>query len=188
MPTENKGEKSPYVCPVIMGYPWWCGTSSPPGEHFSVGFETPVFHWFSKQDRKRQICRYAVEHCGATKRQAEAAYRQAETAILSFRHQLVEEGKRVIADTGKAGGFAVVLAGRPYHTDPLINHDLSGMFTRRGIPVLTVDSLPGLEKADLRRSRVEITNDFHARMLSGAMVTAEQPCLEYADRQLWLRP
>ena len=146
-----------------------------------MGFETPVFHWFSKQDRKRQICRYAVEHCGATKRQAEAAYRQAETAILSFRHQLVEEGKRVIADTGKAGGFAVVLAGRPYHTDPLVNHDLSGMFTRRGIPVLTVDSLPGLEKADLRRSRVEITNDFHARMLSGAMVTAEQPCLEYVQ-------
>ncbi|CAN4022580.1 DUF6809 domain-containing protein, partial [Dysosmobacter welbionis] len=51
----------------------------------------------------------------------------------------------------------------------------------RGIPVLTVDSLPGLEKADLRRSRVEITNDFHARMLSGAMVTAEQPCLEYVQ-------
>ena len=95
--------------------------------------------------------------------------------------KLVEEGKRVIADTGKAGGFAVVLAGRPYHTDPLVNHDLSGMFTRRGIPVLTVDSLPGLEKADLRRSRVEITNDFHARMLSGAMVTAEQPCLEYVQ-------
>ena len=181
MPTENKGEKSPYVCPVIMGYSMVVRNFQSPGEHFSVGFETPVFHWFSKQDRKRQICRYAVEHCGATKRQAEAAYRQAETAILSFRHQLVEEGKRVIADTGKAGGFAVVLAGRPYHTDPLINHDLSGMFTRRGIPVLTVDSLPGLEKADLRRSRVEITNDFHARMLSGAMVTAEQPCLEYVQ-------
>lgn len=47
--------------------------------------------------------------------------------------------------------------------------------------MLTVDSLPGLEKADLRRSRVEITNDFHARMLSGAMVTAEQPCLEYVQ-------
>ncbi|CAN4026622.1 Sporulation integral membrane protein YtvI, partial [Dysosmobacter welbionis] len=133
MPTENKGEKSPYVCPVIMGYSMVVRNFQSPGEHFSVGFETPVFHWFSKQDRKRQICRYAVEHCGATKRQAEAAYRQAETAILSFRHQLVEEGKRVIADTGKAGGFAVVLAGRPYHTDPLINHDLSGMFTRRGI-------------------------------------------------------
>ena len=93
MPTENKGEKSPYVCPVIMGYSMVVRNFQSPGEHFSVGFETPVFHWFSKQDRKRQICRYAVEHCGATKRQAEAAYRQAETAILSFRHQLVEEGK-----------------------------------------------------------------------------------------------
>ena len=55
------------------------------------------------------------------------------------------------------------------------------MFTRRGIPVLTVDSLPGLETADLRKSRVEITNDFHARMLSGAMVTAEKACLEYVQ-------
>ena len=75
----------------------------------------------------------------------------------------------------------MVLAGRPYHTDPLINHDLSRMFTRRGIPVLTVDSLPGLADADLRKSRVEITNDFHARMLSGAMVTAETACLEYVQ-------
>ena len=70
MPTENKGEKSPYVCPVIMGYSMVVRNFQSPGEHFSVGFETPVFHWFSKQDRKRQICRYAVEHCGATKRQA----------------------------------------------------------------------------------------------------------------------
>ena len=68
-----------------------------------------------------------------------------------------------------------------YHTDPLINHDLARMFTRRGIPVLTVDSLPGLDRADLHQSRVEITNDFHARMLSGAMVTAAYPSLEYVQ-------
>ena len=65
MPTENKGEKSPYVCPVIMGYSMVVRNFQSPGEHFSVGFETPVFHWFSKQDRKRQICRYAVEHKAA---------------------------------------------------------------------------------------------------------------------------
>ena len=181
MPPENKREKSPYVCPVIMGYSMVVRNFQSPERHFPVRFETPVFHWFSEKDRKRQICQYAVDQCGATKRQAEAAYRQAETAIRSFRRQMVEAGKQVIADTGKAGGFAVVLAGRPYHTDPLINHDLSRMFTRRGIPVLTVDSLPGLENADLRKSRVEITNDFHARMLSGAMVTAEQPGLEYVQ-------
>ena len=181
MPTENKGEKSPYVCPVIMGYSMVVRNFQSPEDHFPVSFETPVFHWFTEQDRRRQICRYAAEHCGATREQAEEAYRQGAAAISSFRRTLTEAGEAVIAETEKAGGFAVVLAGRPYHTDPLINHDLSRMFTRRGIPVLTVDSLPGLEAADLRKSRVEITNDFHARMLSGAMVTAEKACLEYVQ-------
>ena len=181
MPTENQGEKSPYVCPVIMGYSMVVRNFQDPEEHFSVAFETPVFHWFTQQDRKRQICQYAMEHCGATKGQAEEAYRQGAAVIEAFRRRLVEEGERVIAQTQKDGGFAVVLAGRPYHTDPLINHDLSRMFTRRGIPVLTVDSLPGLSEADLHQSRVEITNDFHARMLSGAMVTAQQPALEYVQ-------
>ena len=181
MPTENKGEKSLYVCPVIMGYSMVVRNFQSPEDHFPVSFETPVFHWFTEQDRRRQICRYAVEHCGATREQAEEAYRQGAAAISSFRRTLTEAGEAVIAETEKAGGFAVVLAGRPYHTDPLINHDLSRMFTRRGIPVLTVDSLPGLADADLRKSRVEITNDFHARMLSGAMVTAEKACLEYVQ-------
>ena len=181
MPTENQREKSPYVCPVIMGYSMVVRNFQDPEEHFSVAFETPVFHWFTQQDRKRQICQYAMEHCGATKGQAEEAYRQGAAVIEEFRRRLVEEGKQVIAQTNKDGGFAVVLAGRPYHTDPLINHDLSRMFTRRGIPVLTVDSLPGLSEADLHQSRVEITNDFHARMLSGAMVTAQQPALEYVQ-------
>lgn len=181
MPTENQGEKSPYVCPVIMGYSMVVRNFQDPEEHFSVAFETPVFHWFTQQDRKRQICQYAMEHCGATKGQAEEAYRQGAAVIEAFRRRLVEEGERVIAQTQKDGGFAVVLAGRPYHTDPLINHDLSRMFTRRGIPVLTVDGLPGLSEADLHQSRVEITNDFHARMLSGAMVTAQQPALEYVQ-------
>ena len=181
MPTENQKEKSPYVCPVIMGYSMVVRNFQDPEEHFSVAFETPVFHWFTEQDRKRQICQYAMEHCGATKRQAEEAFRQGAAVIEAFRRRLVEEGTQVIAQTHKNGGFAVVLAGRPYHTDPLINHDLSRMFTRRGIPVLTVDSLPGLPEADLHQSRVEITNDFHARMLSGTMVTAQQPALEYVQ-------
>ena len=181
MPTEPKGEKSPYVCPVIMGYSMVVRNFQDPEGRFPVRFETPVFHWFTEKDRRRQICQYAVDHCGATKRQAQQAYHQAETAILSFRRQLTEAGEKIIAETEKSGGFAVVLAGRPYHTDPLVNHDLSRMFTRRGIPVLTVDSLPGLHEADLRQSRVEITNDFHARMLSGAMVTAASPALEYVQ-------
>jgi predicted nucleotide-binding protein (sugar kinase/HSP70/actin superfamily) len=47
--------------------------------------------------------------------------------------------------------------------------------------VLTADSLPGLNETDLKYSRIEITNNFHARMLSGAMCAARHPALEYVQ-------
>ena len=181
MPTENQGEKSPYVCPVIMGYPMVVRNFQSPEEHFPIQFETPVFHWFREADRKRQICAYAADRCGVTLQQAENAYAQAQSAIRAFRRRMREAGAAAIRHAEEAGKFAVVLAGRPYHTDPLISHSLSEMFTRKGIPVLTVDSLPNLEQANLRQSRVEITNDFHARMLAGALEAAAVPALEYVQ-------
>ena len=94
MPTENKREKSPYVCPVIMGYSMVVRNFQSPEEHFSVDFETPVFHWFTEQDRRRQICQYAMEHCGATKQQAEEAFRQGAAAISAFRRRWRRRGSR----------------------------------------------------------------------------------------------
>ena len=55
------------------------------------------------------------------------------------------------------------------------------MFTSRGIPVLTVDSLPEVESVDLGKSTVEIVNNFHARMLSSAILAARSPELEYVQ-------
>ena len=177
MPTENRGEKSPYVCPVIMGYPMVIRNFQAP----AAAFDTPVFHWFSEKDRSRQICRYAVETLDATEKQAKDAYAQAEQALLSFRQRLTDTAQTILQGAEAQGKFAVVLAGRPYHTDPLVSHGISDMFTRQGIPVLTVDSLPHLHEADLHQSRVEITNDFHARMLSGAFTAAAEPALEYVQ-------
>src|SRR5699024_3914652 len=74
-----------------------------------------------------------------------------------------------------------VLASRPYQNDALVNHDLPSLFTSQGIPVLTVDSLPGLEEVDLSRSSVEIVNNYHARMLSSAIMAASREELEYVQ-------
>ena len=47
--------------------------------------------------------------------------------------------------------------------------------------MLTADSLPGLEQVDLSRSSVEIVNNYHARMLSAAILAASKPELEYVQ-------
>ena len=79
----------------------------------------------------------------------------------------------------RTGQYAVVLASRPYQTDTLVNHDLPAMLTGFGVPVLTVDSLPGLDDVPLDASALDIVNNYHARMLESAVITARNPHLEY---------
>lgn len=64
---------------------------------------------------------------------------------------------------------------------PLVNHDLPEMFTSLGIPVLTADSLEEADHVDLSMSRLDIVNNYHARMLSTAILAARNPHLEYVQ-------
>jgi predicted nucleotide-binding protein (sugar kinase/HSP70/actin superfamily) len=150
-------------------------------ERDGVFFDTPIFHWFATKDREKQICDYAVSVLGVTKSEARQAYHYGENALLSFRSRLKERGGKIVEQVHKDGNYAVVVAGRPYHNDPFICHDVFKKFTDRGISVLTVDSLPDLDKQDLSNTTVEITNNFHTRMLEGAMVVSQDPSLEYVQ-------
>lgn len=181
MPAEYRRERSNFVCPVIMGYPMVVRNFQSPDRDGSISFDTPVFHWFSERDRRKQIVRYAVETLGADKNAAERAYKAGADAIRQFRQEISDAGIKALRYARDKGSFAVVLAGRPYHTDSFINHGLSRMFTRQGIAVMTVDSLPGLYDADLNMSRAEINNDFHARMLGGAFAAAAENDIEYVQ-------
>lgn len=181
MPPEGVDKKSPYVCSILMGYPMVIRNFEAPDDRYNVEFDTPVFHWFSKKNRINQICEYAVKSLGVTKKQAKEAYMIASEILEGFRTDLKQKANEVIKKAKEKNSFAVVLAGRPYHTDSFVSHNLSRQFTSQGIPVLTVDSLTGLDKVDLKRARVEITNNFHTRMLAGAVVCATTPELEYAQ-------
>ena len=81
----------------------------------------------------------------------------------------------------KEGRYAVVLASRPYQNDSLVNHDLPKLFTSMGSPVLTAYSLPDVTKVDLSRSRLDIVNNYHARMLASAVLAAQSDSLEYVQ-------
>lgn len=181
MPPEGTDKNSPYVCSVVMGYPMVVKNSQDPEKRYGVPFDTPIFHWFDTEERKKQICNFAITQFGVGKRAAEEAFHRGESAMQSFRRELCKAAKQILDDVREKHGFAVVLAGRPYHNDPLIQHQISHMFSQKGIPVLTVDSLPELNETDVALTRTEITNNFHTRMLSGAIVASKTPELEYVQ-------
>ena len=181
MPPEGVDKKSPYACSILMGYPTVIANFQPPEKLYGIPYDNPVFHWFSEKDRHDQIVQWAQSSLDVSAETAESAYEQGGKALASFRSELEGQATAVIRETEERGGFCVVLAGRPYHTDPYLSHDISRHFATRGVPVIPVDALPGLREVDLSHTRVEITNNFHSRMLAGAKLAAANPTLEYAQ-------
>ncbi len=179
--SENTEATSESMCAVVKGYPIVIRNSDNPEKEFGIPFHSPLFHWHTDADRKRQLSIYMQEHFGITPKETNEALYQADQAQAAFSSRMKEEGTRILKDVMEKGTYAVVLASRPYQNDILVNHGVSDLFTAQGIPVLTTDSLSGINEVDLHNLRIDVVNNYHARMLSGAVIAAEHPNLEYVQ-------
>ena len=181
MPSENREKTSQSMCAVVKGYPLIIRNSDDPARQWGVPFDAPLFHWYTSADRQSQLTRYMEETFQISPQETRAAIQAGDAAQLRFLTQLREAGQQTLDQVGKKGQYAVVLASRPYQTDSLVNHDLPDLFTSLGIPVLTVDSLPQGNQVELGYSALDIVNNYHARMLSSAVLAARDPRLEYVQ-------
>ena len=181
VPSENTSADSQSMCAVVKGYPLVIQNSDNPSRRWNVPFDNPMFHWFTEEDCTQQLSHYFHETFNIPENATHAALQQARAAQDAFRETLQKRGAEVLAQAREAGTYAVVLAGRPYHNDALVNHELPTLFTERGIPVITADSVPGATQVPLQNSLIDIANNFHARMLSTAVLAAQSPNMEYVQ-------
>ncbi len=181
VPSENTEKTSESMCAVVKGYSIVMRNSDNPQMRTNVVFDTPLWHWYSDADRSRQLGTWMLDTFGIDQQTCDQAIAAADTAQQQFRTELLAAGNQVLEQVRREGSYAVVLASRPYHNDPLVNHDLPDMFTSLGIPVLVPDAVPGTGDTDLSKSRLDIVNNYHARMLSTAIISAQDPNLEYAQ-------
>ena len=85
----------------------------------------------------------------------------------NVRKELYQKGEEVIAYLEKNKARGIVLAGRPYHIDPEINHGIPELINSYGIAVLTEDSVSHLAKPE----RPLIVSDqwmYHSRLYAAA--------------------
>ncbi len=179
MVPENQEKTSESMCAVVKGYPIVIRNSDDPERKWGIPFDAPLFHWQDPKDRDHQLAAFMEKTFGIAPKQSEEAMKAGDKAQQAFRLQLKEAGAKVVKEAEENGTYAVVLASRPYQNDALVNHDLPEMLTSLGIPVLTADSLPEVEEVDLKKSRLDIVNNYHARMLSSAIMAAKNDHLEY---------
>ena len=181
LPSENTEKTSQSMCAVVKGYPLVIGNSDDPERLWNIPYDDPMFHWYTMEDQEKQLKKYMKEKFQIPEAETLRALQAGNRAQDAFRAALKARGQQVLDQVERDGGFAVVLAARPYQNDALVNHELPEMFTSMGIPVLTADALPGTEAEDLSLSRLDIVNNFHARMISSAILAARSPHLEYVQ-------
>lgn len=180
-PTENTEEVSFSRCALVKGYPIVIANSDNTKKLYGIPFDAPYFFWYVDEDRDRQLCEYMDKEFGIDSTICMKAISYAAQAQNSFDRELKEAGAKIIGQVTAENRYAVVLASRPYQGDALVNHELPELFTKMGIPVLTVDSIPGIKEIDLSRSRLDIVNNFHARVISGCIAAAQSKHLEFVQ-------
>lgn len=179
--SENTEKTSQSMCAIVKGYPIVIRNSDNPRKRWNIPFDAPLFHWYTMEDRERQMVQYMKEEFHISEEFTRKALVQADQAQETFHRELRKAGEAVCEEVRQKGTYAVVLASRPYQNDALVNHDLPEMFTKLGIPVLTADSLPEANETDLSKSRLDVVNNYHARMLSSAILAAQKDYLEYVQ-------
>ena len=179
--SENREKTSEWMCAIVKGYPLVIKNSDNPEHVFGIPFDDPLFHWYTTKDRDAQLTDYIKDTYHIPEEVIKEAIRFADMAEASFHEELSAAGEAILKQVTEENRYAVVLASRPYQNDPLVNHNLPEMFASLGIPVLTADAVPGVNDVDLANSRLDIVNNYHARMLGSAVIAAGNPHLEYVQ-------
>ena len=99
---------------------------------------------------------------------AEAGYAAYEAHMEDIRRK----GAEIISEARKQGTRIIVLAGRPYHVDPEVNHGIDKLIARLGAAVITEDSLVGL----IPKFETSVLNQwtYHSRLYAAAKWCTQQ--------------
>ena len=112
-----------------------------------------------------------------TKRELLDAAKAAEAEYQHFRDDVHKKGEEVLEYIEKNDLRGIVLAGRPYHVDPEINHGIDTLITSLGLCVLSEDSLS--DKVQPKRPlRVVDQWMFHSRLYASADFVGKNDRLE----------
>ncbi len=164
---EDASANNHYNCPIVAMYPEVIAGNM--DDELSAGGVTFMHPFLPYYDDKRLIVRLHEEflHMGITKAEVAAAVKAARAEDAAFKADIVAKADEIIAHIEKTGGNAIILAGRPYHLDPEINHGIDQVISSFGFAVLTESSVAGRAKIN-RPLRVLDQWTYHSRLYRAA--------------------
>lgn len=162
-------------CPVVAGYPEVIRNNVDSLKENNVDFRAPFISLQDKNKLKKRLVE-ELKDILPDAQEINQAVDAAWTEMETYRQDVRDEGKRAVQwlrDNGKKG---IVLAGRPYHIDPEINHGIPGVINSLGWGVLSEDSIGG--QKDVDDLRVLDQWVYHSRVYRAAQNVGDTDDLE----------
>lgn len=173
---EDKDANNHYNCPIVTSYPETIKANMDILRNDNIIFYYP----FLPIDNPKRMIKRLIEELapeGITKQEVAEAVGKAYQELDRYRDDVRKKGEESIKYINENNIKGIVLAGRPYHIDPEINHGIPEMIKSFGFAVLCEDSIGHLGKIE-RPLRVVDQWVYHSRMYAAASYAAQQKNLE----------
>lgn len=165
-----------FNCPMVTSYPEVIYNNMDSVRADGVEFLFPFMNLDDIDSCKKQLIK-VFEKDGISKSEIEKACDMAFEETKKFKQDIRNKGEETLKWLEEHNERGIVLAGRPYHIDPEINHGIPDMITSLGFAVLTEDSIAHLGKLQ-RDIRVVDQWAYHTRLYESAAEVIKNERLE----------
>ncbi len=180
VPYERKeidGAGNHYNCPIVTSYGENIKNNVEELQDDSIIYQNPFVSFESDKILADELVKYISKENNIPAGEIRAAAHKAYEELTKTREDIRRKGEEVLLWMKENNKRGIVLAGRPYHIDPEINHGIPELITSYDIAVLSEDSISHLASVD----RPTIAMDqwmYHSRLYAAASYVRTQENLE----------
>lgn len=166
---EGKSDNN-YNCPVVAYYPELLEANMP--RLIDSAYMAPYFGLHKPKGFEKKAAEYFEKELNVPRKETIAAAKAAYAAYDRYMADVRAQGAKYINYARENDKKIIVVAGRPYHIDPEINHGIDEMISAFGIVVVTEDCVG----QDLSKEPRKVLNQwtYHSRMYDAARYVCTQ--------------
>ena len=171
---DEKTSDNNYNCPVVAYYPELLAANVP--DLKKTRFLYPYAGLHRQKDYERIGSQWFSDTFGIPRREVVHAIRAAYQAYDLYKQEIRAVGQSYIDKARAEGRPIIVMAGRPYHIDPEINHGINDLVTSFGFVLVSEDAVAYHEDYAPRKVLNQWT--FQSRMYNAARYVCTQPDMQ----------
>ena len=174
---ETASAQNHFNCPIVVSYPENLKNNVEAVTDGSVRYVRTFIALTSEKTAADKLVSECKKEWGIREIEVRAAVTKAWAEQQAAKADVREAGKAALNWMAQNGKRGIVLAGRPYHVDPEINHGIPELIASYDLAVLSEDSLP-IDFAPQRPIRVVDQWVYHSRLYSAAEFVLQRDDLE----------